>query len=100
MVRLHVLIYLVFFVIAICNYEFEKKRERYKYEYDQNISKTQRKLTYLFEILIDFQYAKEMRINQASKWASDKIDKEVKEYNQKLSAHTKNSASLTFEQFY
>lgn len=44
MVRLHVLIYLVFFVIAICNYEFEKKRERYKYEYDQNISKTQRKL--------------------------------------------------------
>lgn len=37
-----------------------------------------------------------MRINQASKWASDKIDKEVKEYNQKLSAHTKNSASLTF----
>lgn len=25
MVRLHVLIYLVFFVIAICNYEFEKK---------------------------------------------------------------------------
>lgn len=101
MVRLHVLIYLVFFVIAICNYEFEKKRERYKYEYDQNISKTQRKLTYLFEILIDFQYAKEMRINQASKWASDKIDKEVKEYNQKLSAHTKNSASLTFlKQFY
>ena len=96
MVRLHVLIYLVFFVIAICNYEFEKKRERYKYEYDQNISKTQRKLTYLFEILIDFQYAKEMRINQASKWASDKIDKEVKEYNQKLSAHTKKLCQLNF----
>lgn len=96
MVRLHVLIYLVFFVIAICNYEFEKKRERYKYEYDQNISKTQRKLTYLFEILIDFQYAKEMRINQASKWASDKIDKEVKEYNQKLSAHTKKLCHLNF----
>ena len=38
-----------------------------------------------------------MRINQASKWANDKIDKEVKEYNQKLSAHTKKaSASLTF----
>lgn len=96
MARLHVLIYLVFFVIAICNYEFEKKRERYKYEYDQNISKTQRKLTYLFEILIDFQYAKEMRINQASKWASDKIDKEVKEYNQKLSAHTKKLCQLNF----
>lgn len=42
-----------------------------------------------------------MRINQASKWASDKIDKEVKEYNQKLSAHTKKLCQLNFlKQFY
>lgn len=38
MVRLHVLIYLVFFVIAICNYEFEKKRERLDLDNPDNLN--------------------------------------------------------------
>lgn len=61
------------------------KKQKHSYVYQQKISPYKRRFEYIFKALVDISYAKEVRINNAAKWLSNKFESEkdgyIKEYS-------------------
>lgn len=70
---LHPLVLLVIFGVVILNYFLGMRSEKNQYEFQPRAASAARKFDYLFNTMSDFNFAKEVRINQASNWLSSKF---------------------------
>ena len=61
------------------------RREKNQYGFQQTIASDTRKFDYLFHTMIDFRFAKEVRINHVSSWLSEKFDEVLAHYGQDYS---------------
>lgn len=69
---LHPLV-LLFVVLCIVIFSVtSKKKEKISYDYQPFFTNISRKFTYLFNAMIRFEFGKEIRINKASDWLSEK----------------------------
>lgn len=78
--QIHPLI--VFFILAITviNIFIGYRRERIGYDYQVGTAQYGRKFNYLFNKMIDFEFGKEIRINNVSKWLQGKYRKVLNDY--------------------
>ena len=63
---LHPLMIVFLLLIIFANSLLSKRRERIKYDYQFGVMKSQRRLNYLFGVMVKYPYAKEVRINKAA----------------------------------
>lgn len=67
-------------VIIFLGSVVSKKRNKIQYDFQSKISKFQRRFNYLFGAMINYNYAKEVRINKASAWLTQKYGEEAIKY--------------------
>ena len=77
---LHPLILLAVFAIVVANYLLSRRSEKNKYNFQPTSAEAERKFDYLYTTMSDFSFAKEVRINQASRWLSQKFIKTLDGY--------------------
>lgn len=77
---LHPLMIVFLLLIIFANSLLFKRRERIKYDYQFGVMKSQRRLNYLFGVMVKYPYAKEVRINKAAEWITEKYNHESNEY--------------------
>ena len=71
-----IMLLIVLFVVAI-NIFCNKKTNKYQYKMQEEAAPINRKFTYLTNLMIGFDYAKEIKVNQLSNFVIDKYEKEV-----------------------
>lgn len=84
---LHPLIILFIICIIYLSSKISDKNEKIKYDYQYVLASHRRKFTYLFKTMINFDYAKEIRIGGAKNWLNDRYKHETEEY---LNSYTQN----------
>ena len=77
---LHPLVLLLVAAVVAANYVLSLRREKNQYEFQKNIASNTRKFDYLFHTMIDFRFAKEVRINRVSRWLSGKFEEVLSQY--------------------
>ena len=73
---------MIFFLVVIVSLTLllSQKKEKARYGFQQKISGFNRRFQYLFNVMTGFSYAKEVRINNASKWIVSRYSKEQGDY--------------------
>lgn len=92
-------------VVILLNYLLSKRIHTIDFAYQKQISKFKRRFEYLFKVLISYQFAKEIRINNASDWVTNKYESEIGCYiecfknneNRKLFYYILSDAVLFFQ---
>ena len=74
------LILLIIVVFIFLNSLISKKREKMNYEFESVITKASRRFNYLFSVMINFDYGKEIRINNISEWLKSRYFAETQKY--------------------
>ena len=67
--------------IIIKNYFLNKRQSKNNYEYQPTLAKYTRIFDYLFNIMTNFDYAKEIRVNKAKKILINQFNDRIKNYN-------------------
>lgn len=95
---LHPLLIVFLLAVIFFNSLMSKRRNRIDYEYQKKISKYIRRFSYLFNTLVGYSFAKEIRINNAGKWIGLKYKSETKDYmntfSKKQNTHLKIDVTL------
>ena len=86
---LHPLIVATILLFIFLSSQIVKKREKINYEYQPVITRFSRRLSYLFETMVSFDYGKEIRINGASAWLKNRYNAETNEYMKHFSYRQK-----------
>ena len=73
-----------------------KRRENINYKFQPIITKVTRRLNYLFNIMISYDYGKEIRINNADRWLDEKYKRESADFIQKNRINQKKQLFLGF----
>ena len=79
-ITLHPLIIVLIVLLIVFSSLVSKKREKIGYQYQTIFNNYTRKFKYLFNALIRFDFGKEVRINNASKWLTQKFSHEIDDY--------------------
>lgn len=87
---LHPLIIVFIIVIIFLSSKISDKNEKIKYDYQHVLASHRRKFTYLFKTMLNFDFAKEIRIGGADAWIFERYQYETEEY---LKSYTKNQRS-------
>lgn len=77
---LHFLVLAAVSAVAAANCVLGMRREKNRYAVQPELAAHNRKLDYLFNTMGDFGFAKEVRINQVSRWLSEKFDTLLESY--------------------
>ena len=80
----------VMLLLALCIIKSNVWIDRKRMEYRQEKSENDRKIDYLYMVMTDYKYAKEVRINEASKLIVGKFDEEVERQLRKLGTMIKS----------
>lgn len=91
---LNPLIVVFVLIVIFLNSLMSKRQNGLDYKYQQDISKHQRRFSYLFNVLIGYPFAKEIRINNAAKWISSKYISETNDYMDKFTKHQDSHLKL------
>lgn len=67
--------------LIIKNYFLNKRQSKNNYEYQPTLAKYTRIFDYLFNIMTNFDYAKEIRVNKAKKILINQFNDRIKNYN-------------------
>ena len=101
----HPLIILFILLITVLNLIIGYRREKIGYQYQVDTAQYGRKFNYLFDRMINFEFGKEIRINNVSQWLRKKFLKVLGDYtsvyNKNQNRHMKFnvlSAFITFVQ--
>ena len=87
---LHPLIIVFIIGVIFISSKLSDKNEKIKYDYQYILASHRRKFTYLFKTMINFDFAKEIRIGGADEWIQDRYKYETGEY---LKSYSKNQKS-------
>lgn len=87
---LHPLIIVFIIGVIVISSKLSDKNEKIKYDYQYILASHRRKFTYLFKTMINFDFAKEIRIGGADEWIQDRYKYETGEY---LKSYSKNQRS-------
>lgn len=90
-VTLHPIILILLVLLALANIFISSKKKKLKYSYQKAIAPFQRRFGYLFNALIDVSFAKEVRINNADSWLTQKFNEEKDNYIDKYTDNLKKS---------
>ncbi len=77
---LHPVIIALIIVFIIVSSHIAKSHQRVDYEYQPILTRFSRKFNYLFGAMVNFDYGKEIRINNASVWLKNRFDDETDGY--------------------
>ena len=75
---------IIMFVLAVLVIKSNVWTDKKEIEYQQEKTENDRKLDYLYMIMTDYRYAKEIRINKAKKFIADKFDNIIENQMNKL----------------
>ncbi|MBE6562922.1 MAG: ABC transporter ATP-binding protein [Ruminococcaceae bacterium] len=88
-----VIILIIIFIIFLSSL-INKRRQKLGYDYESIFSKYERKFKYLMNCMITFDFGKEVRINKASWWLSEKFEGEIDVYLEILKENLKKNLKL------
>lgn len=77
---LHPLMIAAILLFIFISSRIAKGREKVNYEYQPVLTKFSRRFQYLFTTMVNFDYGKEIRINNASEWLKNRYDVETDGY--------------------
>ena len=75
--NLHPILNLVILLFLLLNILISNKKNNYEFKFKNKTNYNNRIIFYLKEILVDFDHAKEMRLNNISNWAAAKLNAET-----------------------
>lgn len=78
--KLHPLMLVIILLIVVMNYVTNKKNEKYTYDFSEPRAKSDRRFSYILDTMIDFSFAKEVRINNVFNLLTNKFNKELEGY--------------------
>lgn len=88
-ITLHPVVLAVLLLLTAARMIVSSKKKRLIYEYQKKITPFKRRFGYLFNAMVGISDAKEVRINNADKWLSQKFCEEKDRYICKYSDHLK-----------
>ena len=91
---LHPLILLLVALVIVSNYFLSLRSERNKYSVQPQKASLERKSEYLFRVMTDFSFAKEVRINRASVWLSGKVEEVLGKYSSEVKGYYRKEAAV------
>ncbi len=92
---LNPLILLLILLIIFLSSFINRKRQKLGYDYEPVFSKYARKFNYLMNCMILFDFGKEVRINKASDWLTDKFSHEIDDYMKVLDKNLSGNLKLS-----
>ena len=92
---LHPLIILVIIIIIFVSSKLSKISEKTKYEFEPIITKASRRFNYLFSIMINYEYGKEIRINNFSGWLKKRYSTEIGNYMRQFRKRQKKEIKVS-----
>ena len=91
---LHPLILLLVALVIVSNYFLSLRSEKNKYSVQPQKASMERKSEYLFHVMTDFSFAKEVRINRASVWLSGKVEEVLGKYSSEVKGYYRKEAAV------
>jgi len=82
--RLSFLMVFVIIGIVLINVLCEAKTKKYEYEWQSEASPYQRKFSYILDLMFDFKYGKEIRLNNLNQYITSKYEESTESYGSKL----------------
>ena len=74
--------FIIFFLLLIILFQSKitDKKQKLQFKYQEKIVRFTRRFSYIFDAMISYPYAKEVRINGAAEWLAGKYDIETENY--------------------
>lgn len=95
-IKLDVLIFCSAFLFSLLSCYIDLKQKKIKYAFDSDSSESKRKIDYISYVLLDFQYAKEIRLGQCLNIFQKKYNNAINEYKKIYRVYTKKKMILNF----